>query len=261
MTSKSTLDYSNTVIYKIYCKDESITDVYVGHTTNFNKRKMQHESVCNNLKNQSKIYDVIRSNGGWQNWNMIEIATYCCQDKTEARIKENEHCISENATLNTCPPYADRSSYFCLICDVQCNNKIDYDKHINRQIHLDKLGRIPEEMTGKNNYCKCCNYASNKASNFERHLQSVRHKNTENNSTLGIPNVKIYECKPCNKVFKVSSGLWRHNHRHHSQSVSNTIETLDQSAKDDLIIQLLKQNNELIERQQLLIERIVKNQT
>ena len=36
---KDVVDYSNTIIYKIYCKNEMVTDIYVGHTTNFTKRK------------------------------------------------------------------------------------------------------------------------------------------------------------------------------------------------------------------------------
>ena len=36
------IDYSNTIIYKISCKDTSITDIYVGHTTNFIQRKHTH---------------------------------------------------------------------------------------------------------------------------------------------------------------------------------------------------------------------------
>ena len=37
------VDYLNTIIYKIVCKDLSISDVYVGQTTNFTKRKSQHK--------------------------------------------------------------------------------------------------------------------------------------------------------------------------------------------------------------------------
>ena len=32
-------DYSKTVIYKIVCNDLTITDIYVGHTTDFVVRK------------------------------------------------------------------------------------------------------------------------------------------------------------------------------------------------------------------------------
>ena len=45
---KVEIDYSNTIIYKITCKDPSITDVYVGHTTNFVQRKHCHKQSCNN---------------------------------------------------------------------------------------------------------------------------------------------------------------------------------------------------------------------
>ena len=35
-------------IYKIYCKDESIKDIYIGSTSNFKRRKRDHRSRCNN---------------------------------------------------------------------------------------------------------------------------------------------------------------------------------------------------------------------
>jgi hypothetical protein len=44
-----------------------------------------------------KIYKIIRENGGWDNWNMVEIAKYNCNDSTEARIKEQLHYEELNA--------------------------------------------------------------------------------------------------------------------------------------------------------------------
>ena len=52
-------NYKNTVIYKIICKDETITDIYIGHTTNFKQRNKLHKSTCNveSLKGYNyKIY-------------------------------------------------------------------------------------------------------------------------------------------------------------------------------------------------------------
>ena len=46
-----TIDYSNTYFYKICCKDLDITDVYVGHTTDFTRRKHKHKHSCNNENN------------------------------------------------------------------------------------------------------------------------------------------------------------------------------------------------------------------
>ena len=32
---KQDIDYSNTIFYKISCKDENIKELYIGHTTNY----------------------------------------------------------------------------------------------------------------------------------------------------------------------------------------------------------------------------------
>ena len=64
-------DYSKTIIYVIKCKNDDITEEYIGSTTNFTKRKYQHKSSCNNEKskdyNQLK-YKIIRENGGFASW-------------------------------------------------------------------------------------------------------------------------------------------------------------------------------------------------
>ena len=70
---KTDIDYSNTIIYKITCCDETIKDVYVGHTTNFVQRKHAHKQGCNNPKSSNydcKLYNTMRERGGWNNWKM-----------------------------------------------------------------------------------------------------------------------------------------------------------------------------------------------
>ena len=119
---KDNIDYSDTSIYKIYCKDETIKDIYVGHTTNFHVRKYYHKNASNNLNINIKIYKTIRENGGWNNWNMVEIAKYNCKNSIEARIKEQHHYDELNASLNSIPPYVDKTISFCNTCKLQCNN-------------------------------------------------------------------------------------------------------------------------------------------
>ena len=46
------IDYSNAVIYKLSCKDKSITEIYIGSTTHFTNRKNQHKTSCNNSNNK-----------------------------------------------------------------------------------------------------------------------------------------------------------------------------------------------------------------
>ena len=105
---KKDINYSKTIIYKIVCNDLNITDVYVGHTTNFIKRKARHKSDCNNINGKAynyKIYTIIRDNGGFENWSMIEIEKFQdCNDINEASARERYYYELLNAKLNTnCP--------------------------------------------------------------------------------------------------------------------------------------------------------------
>jgi hypothetical protein len=100
-------NYANTIIYKVVCNDLSITDIYVGHTTNFTVRKTTHKNNCRNEKGKeynTKVYTTIRANGGWENYTMVEVQKYPCKDATEARIKEREWFETLQARLNTISP-------------------------------------------------------------------------------------------------------------------------------------------------------------
>ena len=103
MQSNTDADYSNTVFYKISCKDAAITDVYIGHATNFVRRKTAHKQGCNNPKSADyklKAHDVMRHYGGWDNWQFDIIAFHECIDQSDAVAKEKEYIVSYNATLN-----------------------------------------------------------------------------------------------------------------------------------------------------------------
>lgn len=102
-------DYSETIIYKLCCKDTAINQIYVGHTTNINKRKHNHKSNCcnSNLKNYNLfVYNFIRENGGWDNWTMIQIEPYNCSNKREAAMRERYWIETLNAKLNCNMPIA-----------------------------------------------------------------------------------------------------------------------------------------------------------
>ena len=92
-------DYSKLVIYKIKCNDESVTEFYVGHTTNFSKRKCNHKSNVEN-GDKKKIYETIRANGGWSNWTMVEVEVYPCNSSADARIREEHWRVELQASLN-----------------------------------------------------------------------------------------------------------------------------------------------------------------
>lgn len=96
---KQPVDYSKCVIYKIVCQDESVTECYVGHTTNFKSRKNQHK--CRSKTINFKLYQMIRENGGWHNWTMIPLEEYPCENYIQARIKEEAYRVELQSQLNT----------------------------------------------------------------------------------------------------------------------------------------------------------------
>ena len=102
---KIAVDYSKTIIYKICCNDLAITEIYVGSTTDFTRRKATHKCHCKSV--DLKIYNTINANGGWAAWSMIEIERFPCDDGNAARKRERYWYETLNANLNMILPAAD----------------------------------------------------------------------------------------------------------------------------------------------------------
>ena len=76
---------------------------YVGSTTNFRKRRCLHKFHCTNSKSEGHnfaVYQFIRANGGWDDWEMIKLFDVTVKDK-EALQKIERQCIEDyGGTLN-----------------------------------------------------------------------------------------------------------------------------------------------------------------
>ena len=98
------VDYQNTFIYKLCCRDPNVKDIYIGHSTNFKQRNKSHKCGCNNNNNIKKYntynYRFIRENGGYDNWIMIKLYDFPCDSKREAETEENKTMIELGTTLN-----------------------------------------------------------------------------------------------------------------------------------------------------------------
>jgi hypothetical protein len=188
---KEKTDYSKTIIYKIVCNDLNIADCYVGHTVNFIKRKLLHKSSCNNQNCKgynNKIYKFIRNNGNWNNWSMIEIKKYPCNDKREAESEERRFYEELNCTLITNKPFITKDE---LKDNQKKYNKENKEKINNFQKKYRKENKAKNKDYNKNYYeknkekisinnkikfnCKCGGkYAKGDKS---RHLKSKKHLN------------------------------------------------------------------------------------
>jgi len=107
---KKAIDYSNCCIYKIEHIDKDDL-VYVGHTTNFTKRKCCHKQRCNSetsAKHNLKLYQLIRENGGWDMFRMIEVEKYPCLDRREADKRETEVMKELKSNMNVRNSYTSK---------------------------------------------------------------------------------------------------------------------------------------------------------
>jgi hypothetical protein len=219
-------DYSNTVIYRISCKDVSICESYVGHTVNFEKRKGQHERACNENKIHFKVYKCIRENGGWNNWEMVEIAKYNCKDLVEARIKEQYHYDELKPTLNSIPPFPSSEPH----CEAK---KV--------------------ELFGKYS-CDSCNYGTCRKSQYDRHIVTSKHMAHLSSPTQKQQSKQSKFSCPCGAEYKERSGLWRHN----KVCKSGTNSITEKTPHEELIVTLIHDNNRLRSENTLLRANIDK---
>jgi hypothetical protein len=98
------VNYQNSIIYKICCKDVNIKEIYVGSTANqLRIRKSKHKYCCNNENDNNYnlyVYQFIRQNGGFDNWDVVIVENVKCENKQELHKKERFYIEELGAELN-----------------------------------------------------------------------------------------------------------------------------------------------------------------
>jgi predicted GIY-YIG superfamily endonuclease len=199
-------DYSNCVIYKIYCKDASNSDVYVGHTTNFKSRQAVHKAKSNMDKGYNvRIYSIIKGNGGFKNYDMEVIEKYPCANKIEAIQREQYWYEILNPSLNQLLPYISaedikakrteyNKQYFKDHQDYFSNyHKEYYSKYpekkiaIARKYYLKNRDKISQKNKEERLVCECG--VDIRRADKTKHIKSKYHINfLSNNNIENVPN-------------------------------------------------------------------------
>ena len=132
-------------IYKIWKNGKD--EVYIGSTSNFKKRMLDHKRNCNNEKSKDYnyfIYQYIRQNEGWDEFDKEIIYECDVEDKYEKLKIEGEYIKQFEKTLN------ERNSYGCK--DIKENNKKYREKnkekikYINKEYYEQNKDKLKEEM-------------------------------------------------------------------------------------------------------------------
>ena len=152
----TTTKYDYTIIYKIVCKDLNIKDLYVGHTTNFLERNKNHKRTYDNNKFNYRVYETIRKYGGWENWEMIEIEKYPCNDVNEAKSRERYYYELLNANLNKAIPIifdeekAEYNKNYMIDYNEENKKKISNQRKQFREENKEKLSLKKKEFYENN---------------------------------------------------------------------------------------------------------------
>jgi hypothetical protein len=210
-------DYSKCQMYKLRHKDDLLDEnIYVGHTTDFNKRKISHKKGCCNPNSEeynNKKNTTIRANGGWDEWEMLLIEDYPCANEVEALTREQELMDLMDAKLNTnraIRTEEQQKEYHQNWRDTHKEERVIYDKKY-RDTHKEELNEYfknynKEHKEEKKEYDKeywekikekrlqeviCVCGVKMCKSSLSKHLKSEGHFNKLNNI---IPEKLLCEC-------------------------------------------------------------------
>ena len=166
------INYETTqiIFYKFVCDEPEVQSCYVGHTTNFNRRRCNHKSICHNIKNKqynNKIYKTIRENGGWNNWKMIEIDRKICLDKLDACKIEQQYIDDLRANMNTRNTSFDDKTWRSI-------NKLKFVEYMKQYYLNNKNEKIEKKYKTPKFPCECGGKYSYK--DKSRHLKTSKHQ-------------------------------------------------------------------------------------
>jgi len=202
------VNYENSTIYKLCCKDPTIKDEYVGSTVNFTRRKACHKSHClnENYKEYNfKVYQCIRDNGGWDNWAMIEVERYCASDKKDLHARERFWLEELGATLNKNVPNRSISEWY----QINKEKKAEYNAEY-RQKNKVKIAEYKYEYYQKNKEKiaeKQSEYHQNNKEKIAEYGAEYRQKNKEK---ITEKQAKKYQ-KNKEKIAEYSAKIYKKN--------------------------------------------------
>jgi len=168
--------YQKAVIYKICCNDINIKEIYVGSTCNLTRRKSGHKTTCKSEKNKDRnlsVYQFIRKNGGFDNWSIVMIEKYPCENKIELEARERYWIEKLEATLNKNIPTRTLKEYYIdnreKFKEYYTDNKEKIDER-NKKYREKNKEKISEHI--KEKYTCIC------GSTIRRHEKN-RHEKTQ----------------------------------------------------------------------------------
>jgi hypothetical protein len=121
---------------------------------------------------------------------------------------------------------------------------------------------ICDLKSSKEFYCKCCDYKTSRKSQYDRHLLTPKHQNTDkslqNTDTDGSKSSGLHECK-CGKTYKHRQSLFTHSKKCNPSLEKDKEVDQDSPLTQSIVVELIKQNQSIMmenkEFKDLIIEQ------
>jgi len=188
---KNPIDYSKALIYKIEHLEKPEL-CYVGSTTNLVKRKSKHKEHCNDENCNTKIYVMIRENGGWESFKMVVIKEYPCNTKIELEIEE-EKCRKElQANLNN------------NRCHRTEEERKEYEKQYSKEYHQENKDKISEQKKDyyKNNKEIIAEKSKERYQNNKEEIKELSKERYQKGEKMTCPCGSTFRCDKKTEHYK-----------------------------------------------------------
>ena len=204
----SKIDYSKTIIYKLSCKDSTVSYTYIGNTLCIAKMRYNHKRQTEN-GNMGELYVKLRENGGIDNWD-IEILEhfYECRTKSDANkrilewksnptgfsrlqndskllqndsnLLQNDSKMLQNSSNDITASVETKPEFACINCGKKFTRKNNMIRHMNQRC---KKEVTYQELEMENNELKQKLQASQaQLAAVETKTKRVKNVSTNNHS-------------------------------------------------------------------------------
>jgi len=126
-----------------------------------------------------------------------------------------------------------KNIFTCASCSYNTNTKCNYDKHIESIKHKNNI------INNNNFYCSVCNYNSCNKTDYEKHNETMKHK-----KLVDLHNIDSFICRKCNKHFCSKNTLNRHNKAFHQEETEPPIQNNNIIIDKELLMTVINYSQE-----------------
>lgn len=156
--------------------------MYISYTTNLTQRKYKHKRESLDLSVKSRLYDSIRKNGGWENWNCVILEECVCKNEYLAKERMNFYILKNKPKLND-------ENLDDLLFQYEALNSSIYENIENDESIENVENTIDADDKEDGKYICECKKTYNHRSSYYKHTTTClqfqhRHKNDISMNTL-----------------------------------------------------------------------------